>query len=245
MEYRVEGLARAAGVRVDTVRFYQARGLLPAPKRVKREAVYSAEHLETLRQIRRYQAQGLSLAVIKRLLKGPRRSKVDALLFAVAEQGGERRLGRAELAERSGASEAVLAAIESAGLLSPALVDGEPLYGETDLQLLRAALDILRRGLPLPRLLDIAVAHDRGVREVAEAAVDLFDRHAQAAGVDGEAVTKVFRELLPAATTLVALHFQRTLLARALERLRQRGEGEAAEAAQQAIESGRLEVIWR
>ena len=39
MEYRVEELAATAGVRVDTVRFYQSRGLLPAPVRVGRIAV--------------------------------------------------------------------------------------------------------------------------------------------------------------------------------------------------------------
>ncbi|MBW2495552.1 MAG: MerR family DNA-binding transcriptional regulator [Deltaproteobacteria bacterium] len=33
MEYRVEQLAAAAQLPVDTLRFYQARGLLPAPRR--------------------------------------------------------------------------------------------------------------------------------------------------------------------------------------------------------------------
>ena len=40
MEFRVEELAARSGVRVDTLRFYQARGLLPAPERVGRVAVY-------------------------------------------------------------------------------------------------------------------------------------------------------------------------------------------------------------
>ncbi|MDQ3981976.1 MAG: MerR family DNA-binding transcriptional regulator, partial [Actinomycetota bacterium] len=33
MRYRVDELAARAGVSVDTVRFYQARGLLPQPER--------------------------------------------------------------------------------------------------------------------------------------------------------------------------------------------------------------------
>ena len=33
MEYRVAQLAEAAGVGIDTVRFYQSRGLIPAPAR--------------------------------------------------------------------------------------------------------------------------------------------------------------------------------------------------------------------
>ena len=36
MDYRVEALAAAAGISVDTLRFYQARGLLPSPRRVGR-----------------------------------------------------------------------------------------------------------------------------------------------------------------------------------------------------------------
>ena len=52
MEYRVEELARAAGVPVDTLRFYQARGLLPAPRRRGRVAVYDEDHGARLRRIR-------------------------------------------------------------------------------------------------------------------------------------------------------------------------------------------------
>ena len=33
MEYRIEQLARTAGVAVDTIRFYQGKGLLEAPRR--------------------------------------------------------------------------------------------------------------------------------------------------------------------------------------------------------------------
>lgn len=52
MEYRVEALAAAAGIRVDTVRFYQSRGLLPKPGRRGRLAIYEADHLQRLRRIR-------------------------------------------------------------------------------------------------------------------------------------------------------------------------------------------------
>ena len=45
MDYRVEKLAAVAGVRVDTLRFYQARGILPAPRREGRIALYGDDHL--------------------------------------------------------------------------------------------------------------------------------------------------------------------------------------------------------
>jgi len=67
MEYRVEELARAAGVRVDTIRFYQARGLLGPPERRGRVAIYDADHLRRVRQIRELNRQGLSLEAIRRL----------------------------------------------------------------------------------------------------------------------------------------------------------------------------------
>jgi DNA-binding transcriptional MerR regulator len=98
MKYRVEELAAAAGVRVDTVRFYQAKGLLPAPKRVKRVAEYSDEHLSILKRIRRYQSQGLSLAVIGKLLTSRSISTRASLLAAVADEEGQRTLTRSELA---------------------------------------------------------------------------------------------------------------------------------------------------
>ena len=67
MEYRVEELAAAGGIRVDTLRFYQSRGLLPPPLRRGRTAIYDDTHLETLRRIRGLQRDGFSLAQIRRL----------------------------------------------------------------------------------------------------------------------------------------------------------------------------------
>jgi len=248
MEYRVEELAAAAGERVDTIRFYQAKGLLPPPRRVKRSAVYSEEHLERLETIRKYQSQGFTLALIKRLLASEKRSKAEALLAAVAEQTGTRTLTRSEVARITEVPEPLLVAIESAGLLQPAAADGEARYGEADVQMVRAGLEILRQGFPLDELLGLAMRHARGVEEVADTAIELFDRFVRQAGEEGreaQEVAQAFRTLLPAVTTLVALHFQRTLLNRALGRLRERGEHGALEAARDMLESRRLEVTWR
>jgi hypothetical protein len=148
----------------------------------------------------------------------------------------------------SGVPEPLLMAIESAGLMRPAVGDGEPRYGEADVQMAKAGMEILQQGFPLDELLALAMRHARGVEEVADAAIDLFDRFVRKAGEEGhngEQVTAAFRRLLPAVTTLVALHFQRTLLNRALDRLRERGEHEVLEAARDVLESQRLEVAWR
>jgi DNA-binding transcriptional MerR regulator len=249
MRYRVEELAATAGVRVDTIRFYQTKGLLPPPRREQRAGVYSQEHLAVLRRIRGYQSQGHSLAVIKRLLSGGQsRSRTDALLAAVVEQSGEHALTRAQLASRSGVPEPLLASLEAAGLLEPVTVDGEARYGEADLQMARAGLAILQAGFPLQELLRLAIQHAKHTRQSVDSAIVLFDRYVRKAEKSAHAardVTDAFRELLPAATTLVALHFQRTLLNRALERLRQRGDREALEAAEAVLRRQHLEVKWR
>ncbi len=249
MEYGVEQLARAAKVAVDTVRFYQTRGLLPPPRRVGRRAVYDDRHLETLQRIRRYQADGLSLAVVKKLLAGDAPpSTREALLAAVAEERGDTALTRAELAERSGVPEPLLASLEAAGLLVPVLSGGEPHYGEADLRMMQAGMAVLGAGFPLPELLQLAARHAEHVEGLVDAAVGLFDRFVRkvdAGGADPEQIAAVFRELLPAVTTLVALHFQRTLLRRAVARLREQPDAAALEQAMQVLERGRLEVAWR
>ena len=70
MQYRVEELAAACGIKVFTVRFYQGRGLIPAPARRGRAAIYGPAHLVRIRQIRSLLEQGFSLAQIQ-LLPAP------------------------------------------------------------------------------------------------------------------------------------------------------------------------------
>jgi DNA-binding transcriptional MerR regulator len=248
MEYSVEQLARAAGVAVDTVRFYQTKGLLPGPRREGRRAVYAARHLDILKRIKRHQAEGLPLAVVKRLLGGGKASKQAALLAAVAAESGAPSLTSAELAAGSGVAEPLLAALEAAGLLVPVTVGGEARYGEADLRMARAGLEVLGAGFPLPELMQLALRHAQHVEALADDAVGLFDRvvrKVDAGGADADAVADTFRRLLPAVTTLVALHFQRTVLQRALARLRAHPDATALEKAVAVIEAGRLEVAWR
>lgn len=65
----IGGLAKAAGVGVETVRYYQRRGLLPEPARPPGEVRrYSEEDVKRLRFIRSAQAAGFTLNEIKELL---------------------------------------------------------------------------------------------------------------------------------------------------------------------------------
>ncbi len=62
--HTIGGLARAAGVNVETVRYYQRRGLMPRPGRH-----YPPALLARLRFIRRAQELGFTLREIAGLLK--------------------------------------------------------------------------------------------------------------------------------------------------------------------------------
>jgi DNA-binding transcriptional MerR regulator len=62
-------LARAGGVNVETLRFYERRGLLPRPQRTTSgHRRYDAESLERLQLIKRAQGLGFSLPEIATLL---------------------------------------------------------------------------------------------------------------------------------------------------------------------------------
>src|ERR1700732_788639 len=122
MEYRIEQLARTAGVAVDTIRFYQGKGLLDAPRREGRVTWYGETHLERLRRIKELQQQGFTLTVIQRFLTGELEASDEALVAAVTRPAAPQTLTRAELAARSGVAEPLLMSLEQAGLLVP--VDG-------------------------------------------------------------------------------------------------------------------------
>ena len=122
MEYRIEQLARTAGVAVDTIRFYQGKGLLDAPRRQGRVTWYGDSHVERLKRIKELQQQGFTLTVIQRFLAGELEDSDEALVAAVTRPAAPQTLSRAELAERSGVPEPLLANLEQAGLLVP--IDG-------------------------------------------------------------------------------------------------------------------------
>ena len=89
MRYRVEQLASACDVSVDTVRYYQSRGLLPPPEKEGRLAWYGPEHAERIVEIRSLQRKGLTLAAIRRVVSGELGPADADLAAAVAAARGE------------------------------------------------------------------------------------------------------------------------------------------------------------
>lgn len=63
-------IARAAGVNIETVRYYQRRGLVSLPpKRARGFRYYTPATASRVRFIKRAQALGLSLKEVQRLMK--------------------------------------------------------------------------------------------------------------------------------------------------------------------------------
>jgi DNA-binding transcriptional MerR regulator len=220
----VEQLASACDVSVDTVRYYQSRGLLPQPDKEGRVAWYGSEHVDRIRRIRALQRQGLTLAAIRRVVDGELGIADTGLAAAVAAERGE--AGDGELltldafASASGVPASLIQAVEREGIRIGHRVDGEVRYTPGDIELVRTALRLLDFGLPLGDLLGLARDADEAMRGLAERAVDLFDEHvrkpirdtAEDADAASSRMVEAFRELLPAVTTLVSHHFRRVLL---------------------------------
>ena len=63
-------VARAAGVNIETVRYYHRRGLVPLPpKRARGFRYYTPATASKVRFIKRAQALGMSLKEVQRLMK--------------------------------------------------------------------------------------------------------------------------------------------------------------------------------
>ncbi|MEA2557565.1 MAG: hypothetical protein QOG88_1103 [Actinomycetota bacterium] len=226
----MDQLAATCEVSVDTVRYYQSRGLLSQPEREGRVAWYGPEHAERIREIRSLQKKGLTLAAVERVVRGELGAADADLAAAVAAERGERAeelLDLDEFAARSGVPASLIQAVEREGIRLGRSVEGGMRYTSGDIELVRTALRLLEFGLPLGDLLGLARDADEAMRGLAERAVDLFDAHVRkpirdTAG-EGEAaaeqMVEAFRELLPAVTTLVSHHFRRVLLEVAEDRI--------------------------
>ena len=85
----ISHLARAAGVGVETIRYYQELGLLPVPAAEGAYRRYSADLVGRIRFIKRGQELGLTLAEIGELLR----------LEDGADRASIRRIAKARLAQ--------------------------------------------------------------------------------------------------------------------------------------------------
>ncbi len=230
MEYRIEQLARASGMAVDTIRFYQGKGLLEAPRREGRVTWYGDAHLERLKRIRDLQQRGFTLTVIRRFLDGELESSDESLVAAVTHPEVPQTLTLDQLAERSGVPAPLLQSLESAGLLVPVEGRDEPLYPADDLEAIAAGMQLIAAGVPIGDLIELGRDYATATDRVARRAVDLFDEHVreriQSEGGTAEAaerkLVELFNQLMDASGVLVRHHFQRTLIRAARDHIEKR-----------------------
>jgi len=176
-ELTIEQLAHQTGMSVRNIRNHQSRGLLPPPDVRARIGYYGAEHVDRLRLIQEMQAEGFKLSAIERLIgehgvDGDRyvglRQAVTAPLAAETPEV----LTREELTERFGTDDdRLLAKAQKLGLL---IALGEERFEAPSPALLRAAEDVLGRGIPLSAALAAIEKLSRNSKSSARAFVRLF-----------------------------------------------------------------------
>ena len=197
VEFRVEELSARAGVSVDTIRYYQTKGLLDPPRREGRVAWYGPDHLARIARIRSLQDRGFTLATIIRFVNGDLDAADEALVGKLtgtpAEPLASEPLAEApaseletdptelftlsELADRTGVPLALLKAFEAEELLIPRRVGSVERYTRQDVESAKAGLLLLEWGLPLSELLDLSRRHHAATVDVARTAVEMFSTH--------------------------------------------------------------------
>ncbi len=221
MDYRVEELADAAGVGVDTVRYYQGRKLLPPPRREGRVGWYGAHHLERLLEIRDLAQRGFTLSQIRELAD----AEGDRLLADLAQADApDPDLDRAELARRAEVPELIVDIAVGAGLLSSSGEPGNERFAPDSVEMLAAARDLVSEGAPLGELTALAMRHVSNIDSVIDDAIELFKNHSDESGGDRDDLVATMHRLVPVASSLVGRHFERTLRSRALARLSDEGD---------------------
>ncbi|MBZ9638591.1 MerR family transcriptional regulator [Streptomyces sp. PSKA30] len=169
-EYRMEELARLAGITVRTLRFYRERKLIPPPRREGRIAWYDDHHLARLRTIGALLERGHTLSGIAELAEAfdNGRDVGDLLGLGAPTEETPVRLTPEELADHFAgqATPENLAAAMELGYLG---TDGDEIV-HISRRLLEVSAALVREGIPLSEVL----AAGKRVREHADALAELF-----------------------------------------------------------------------
>jgi DNA-binding transcriptional MerR regulator len=175
-ELTIEQVAQQTGMSVRNIRAYQSRGLLPPPEVRASTGYYGPEHVARLRLIREMQADGYNLNAIKRLISGSPGAAEQVLgLKQLVSRSFETEASAVftaeELAERFGGQSDQFAKAQELQLLIPL---GGGRYEVPNPSLLRAAEDLMGRGVPLSAALAVVERIRRHCEGVSRAFTKLF-----------------------------------------------------------------------
>ncbi|GAB3173682.1 MerR family transcriptional regulator [Streptomyces incanus] len=169
-EYRMEELARLAGITVRTLRFYRERKLIPSPRREGRIAWYDDHHLARLNTITALLERGHTLNGIAELAEAFDHGRDVGELLGMDTPTEETpvRLTPEELADHftGEVTPENLAAAMDLGYLG---TDGEEIV-HISRRLLDVSSALVREGIPLAEVLRAG----REVRTHTDAMADLF-----------------------------------------------------------------------
>lgn len=177
-EFRMEELAREAGITVRTLRFYRERKLIPPPRREGRIAWYDESHLARLRTIAALLERGHTLSGIAELSEAFDRGRDVGELLGLGEPSEETpvRLTPEELADYF-AGQVTPENLEAAMDLGYVGVDGEEIV-HVSRRLLDVSAALVREGVPLADVLSAAKRVRAHAEDLAELFTDLVLSHA-------------------------------------------------------------------
>ena len=130
--WRIDELARKAGLTVDTIRYYAREGLLEPPVKQGRNRFYGPDHLERLERICRLRGQRFSLAAIKAIVDVDRPGLEGIFAHTDHAYTLEELVARCEL------DPALVDRLREAGVLPDPSEFGGESYDDDDLAVLRA-----------------------------------------------------------------------------------------------------------
>ena len=177
-EFRMEELAREAGITVRTLRFYRERKLIPPPRREGRIAWYDDSHLARLRTIAALLERGHTLSGIAELSEAFDRGRDVGELLGLGEPSEEIpvRLTPEELADYF-AGQVTPDNLEAAMDLGYVGVDGDEIV-HVSRRLLDVSAALVREGVPLADVLAAAKRVRSHAEDLAELFTDLVLSHA-------------------------------------------------------------------
>jgi DNA-binding transcriptional MerR regulator len=183
-EYRLDELARQAGVASTTVRLYQTKGLLAPPRLEGRTGWYDDSHLIRLRLIARLQDEGHSLAGIAILLELWERGRgLDAIVGVEAQLEtllGEPHAADYDPAELFGSfpdGSMTAELMQRAGSLSLVETTEDGRVRTPDRRFLETGAALAHLGVPPAVILDEWEALIAHTDEIATSFVDLFESY--------------------------------------------------------------------
>lgn len=175
----LDELARLSGMTARNVRAHQERGLLPPPEVRGRTGWYTQDHLDRLRMVAELQAEGLSLAAVRRTMRdvppgraghalAVRRNLLDGWdveqpeVFPLEELQGWFGNEIDEILERSAALGLMIRLEDGVEVLAPSL--------------LGALRDLAGLGVPATAVLDVQKRLARATDEIAKLFADFVLR---------------------------------------------------------------------